>query len=148
MPPQETLRHQQVVLAQPPVGSLLLSAGPRCGQDFVCALQDWSVCFPQSCGSLTVKSCWPSGSDSLGIPSPLVGSSGWEPNVGFRTSTAVGELLWYYCFPVCGSPTQRVWDVIFIMTVPLPTSHCSFFLSLDMGHLFWGSSSTLLSMAV
>ena len=36
------------------------------------------VCFPQSCGSLVIKSCWPSRSDSLGIPSPFVESPGWE----------------------------------------------------------------------
>ena len=45
---------------------------------FCCALQDWSLCFPQSCGSLVVKSSWASGSDSLGIPSPFVGSAGWK----------------------------------------------------------------------
>ena len=31
-----------------PVGSLLLSSGSWCAQDFVCALQDWTLCFPQS----------------------------------------------------------------------------------------------------
>ena len=44
-PAQEALQHQQVVLAQPPVGLLLLSAGARCGQGFDCALRDWSL-FP------------------------------------------------------------------------------------------------------
>ena len=68
-------------------------------------------CFLQFCGSLVIKSCWPSRSDSLGIPSPAVRTPGWKPDVGFRIFTTVGELLWYYYFPVCGSPTWQVWDL-------------------------------------
>ena len=71
---------------------------------FVCDLQDWSLYFPQSCVSLVVKSHWPSRSDSLGIPSPFVGSPRGTPDVGFTT---VGKLLWYYCSPVCVSPTKE-----------------------------------------
>ena len=76
--PQETLQHYQVVLVQSPVGSLLFSPGSWFVQDFVCALQKWSLCLPQSCGSPVIKSCWPSKPYSLGIPSPFAGSSGWE----------------------------------------------------------------------
>ena len=101
----------QVVLVQFPMESLLLSSESWCTQGFVCALQDWSLCFPQSCGSSIIKSFWPSRSDSLGIPSPVVITPGWKPGVGFRIFTTVGELLWYYCFPVCGSPTWQVWDL-------------------------------------
>ena len=43
-----------------------------------CALQDWSPCFPQSCGRPIIKSHRPSRSNSLGIPSPFVGSPGYE----------------------------------------------------------------------
>ena len=32
-----------------------------------------------------------------------------KPSVGLRTFTLVGELLWYNCFPVCGSPPGRFW---------------------------------------
>ena len=46
-----------------------------------------------------------------GIPSPFVGSSAWEAKVGFQTFTTVGELFWYYCSPVCGSPIWQVWDL-------------------------------------
>ena len=76
--PQEPLQHEQVLLVQSPVGSRLLSSGSWCTQDFVCALQDWSLCFPQSSGRPTIKSHWSSRSDSLGIPSPFVRSPGWE----------------------------------------------------------------------
>ena len=34
--------------------------------------------FTQSCGSSVIKTCSPSKSDSLGIPSPFAGSPGWE----------------------------------------------------------------------
>ena len=42
----------------------------------VCALQGWSLCFPQSSGSPVSKSHWSSRSDFLGIPSPFVRSPG------------------------------------------------------------------------
>lgn len=73
-PPQ----HQQVVLVQSPVRSLLLSSESWCVQGCVCACQDWRFSFPQSCRSLVIKSLWPLNSDSLGIPSPFVRSPGWE----------------------------------------------------------------------
>ena len=110
-PPQETLQHLQVVLVQSPVGSLLLSSESWYTQDFICALQDWSLCFPQSYGSSIITSLRPSRSDSLGIPSPVVRTPGWKPDVGFRIFTTVGQLIWYYCFPVCGSPIWQVWNL-------------------------------------
>ena len=38
------------------------------------------------------------------LPDPQVGKS----DVGVRTFTPVGGLLWYKCLPVCESPTQQV----------------------------------------
>ena len=68
-PPQETLQHMLVVLAQPPVGSLLLSSESWCMQGFVCALQVWGPCFPQwkSCSQipLAFKVRFPGGSQTL-----------------------------------------------------------------------------------
>ena len=100
-------------LAQFPVESLLLFSKTWYAQGFVCALHNWSPCFPQSCGSVVIKSRWASRSDSLKIPSPFVRSPGGEPEVVFQTFTTVGELLWYYCSPVYGSATRRVWDLLF-----------------------------------
>ena len=63
---------------------LLLHFSESCfTEDFVCNLQDWSLRFQQSCGNLVIRSHWPSRSDSLGIPSPFVGSPGWEAWGGF-----------------------------------------------------------------
>ena len=59
------------------VRSLLLSPGSWCEHDFVCALQEWSFCLSQSCGSPVIKLCWASKSESLGIPSPCAGYPGW-----------------------------------------------------------------------
>ena len=47
-------------------------------QDFVCALQDWSLSFPQSCRSPIIKFHWTSRPDSQGIPSLSVRSPGWK----------------------------------------------------------------------
>ena len=53
-------------------------------QGFVCGLQDWSLCFLQSCGSLVIKSHWPSRSDTLGIRG-LSDPQAGKPEVGLRT---------------------------------------------------------------
>jgi len=124
------------------IGSLLLSSLFWWMQDFVCALQDWSLCFPQSCGSPITKSCWPSRSDSLGIPSPFVGSQ------GFRTFTMVGKFLLYYCPSVCGSHTQWVWDLILSWLCPSYNLAGATSLLLDMGYVYLMGSSILLSMVV
>ena len=73
---------------------------------FVCALQEWSLCFPQSYGGPVTKFHWPSMSDSLGILSTFADPQAGEPDVGLRTFTTVRELLWYYCSPVCRSPDR------------------------------------------
>ena len=52
-------------------GSLTLFLGSWCTQAFVCALQEWSLCFHQSHEAPVIKSLWPSKSASLGISSPL-----------------------------------------------------------------------------
>ena len=78
LPLQETLQHWQVGLVQSPMGSLLLLPGCWCIHYFVCALQKWSLCFPQSCQSPAIKSCKPSKSESLGIPPPIARLPGWE----------------------------------------------------------------------
>ena len=119
-------------------------------QDFACALQDWSLCFPQSCRSLVIKSQWPSRPDSLDqrIPSPLSDPKTGKPDVGFRTFTTVGELLWYYCSPVCGSPTWWAWDLILLWLCPSYHLNAASSLSLDEGYLFLVGCSVLLSMMV
>ena len=81
------------------LGSLLLSSGSWCTQNFVCAPYYWSLCFPQSSGRPIIKSHWPSRPDSLGIPSFFVGSPGWESWHGvqnlhnsMRTSSSITVL--------------------------------------------------------
>ena len=78
VPPQAALQHEQVILVQCPVGSLLLSPRSWYVQNFVCALQDWSLPLPQAPESPVIKSCWPARSDCMGIPSPFIRSPGWE----------------------------------------------------------------------
>ena len=68
----------------------------------------------------------------LPIPDPQAG----EGDMGLRTLTLVGEPLWYNYFPVCGLPTQNVWDLI--MSQKLPSFYlvvaCSF--SLNVKYIF------------
>ena len=122
-PPQKTLQHQEVGLVQSPVESLLLFPGFWCTQDFVCALQEWSLCFHlwKSCN----LSHWPSKSDSLGIPSsfakiPQLGSLMWvsEPSqqwknffgiiiLQFVSCPSGGYGIWSYCG--CAPPSISLW---------------------------------------
>lgn len=94
-------------------GSVLLSSGSWCVHNFVCAFQDWSICFPQSSGRPITRSHWPSRPDSLGIPSPFVGSPGWEAWRGLQnlhksartflillfSSLWVCDLIWSWLCP-------------------------------------------------
>ena len=126
------------------MGSLRLSSGSWCAQNFVCPLQDCSLCLPQSSGSLIIKSCWPSRSDSQGIPSPFVGSPGWEAwhgvqnlhNKGRTSLVLLFSSLWIT--HLAGIGFDLSWFV------PLLPFHCSF-LSLGMGYVFLVGSSILLS---
>ena len=71
-PLQETLKHSQAGLAQSLMGHCSFSLGS--GVYKVLFVPSKSLCFPQSCGSSIIKSCWCS--DSLGISSPFSRSPG------------------------------------------------------------------------
>ena len=118
------------------MGSLLLSSW--CAQNFVCALQDWSLCFPQSSGRPSSNPTHPQGQIPWGFSVPLLDPQAGKPDVGFRMFRTVGELLWYYCSSVCGSPIQWVWDLILLWLYPLLLSHCSFFFVFGCGISFFG----------
>ena len=83
--------------------------------------------FPQSCGSPIIISHWTSRSDSLTIPSALSDLQAGKSDVRLRNFTTVGELLWYYCSPVCGVTHPEDMGFDCIMIVPLLPSLCGFF---------------------
>ena len=132
-----TVEAYQVVLVQPPLVSLILSSEISWMQGYVCVLQDWRLYLPQSCGSLVIKSHWPSRSVSLGNSSPFVGFQAEKPAVGFRIFTTVEVLIWYYCSPIFQSPTKWVWDVILSWLCPSYCFTAASSLSLGMEYLFW-----------
>ena len=67
---------------------------------------------------------------------PLSDPQAGKPEVGFRTFTIMWELLWYYCSPVCGSPTWGVWDLS--LSWLYPSYHLTVAFSLWMwGVYFW-----------
>ena len=71
-----------------------------------------------------------------------------KPDVGLRTFTPVGGLLWYMCSPVCESPTQQLSNLILLWLRPLLLSHCGFSCVFGCGVSFLVSSSVFLSMIV
>ena len=55
----------------------------------------------------------------------------------FRTFTTMGELLRYFCSPVLWVTYLAGMGFDFMVIVPLLPSLSGFFLSLDMGYIFW-----------
>ena len=104
---------------------------------FVFALQGWSLCFPQSCGSLLIKSHWPSETNSLGFLIPLPDPQAGNPDVGFRTSQQRENLfgiildhppsgygIWFYCDfspPTVSLRLLCLWGIFFWW---VPASSC------------------------
>ena len=132
-PPQETLQDPQLRLAQVPMESLLCP-GSQCNE---------TLCVPSKSGfsfsprpvellhlgltGLQNQMLW----GLLLMTDPQDG----EPDVGLRTLTPLGELLQYYCFPLCGSPIQQVWDLSIL------PKYCSYYLivaslSLSVEYIF------------
>ena len=137
MAPQDTLQHVQVVSSQSPMGSLPLSSESWCVQGFISALQDGSLCFPQSCGSLIIKCPWPSRSDSLGIANSFVESTGWEawPGVQNLHNSGRTSLVLLFSSLWVAHPEDMGFD--FIMIVPILQSRCSFFCVFGCGVFLW-----------
>ena len=105
------------------------------------------VCFPQSCGSPVIKSCWPLRPDSLGIPSPFAESSGWEAWCGAQNIHNSGRTsLVLFCSIWVSHLSGMGFD--FIMNVPLLPSCCSFLFVFGSRVPFLVVSSTLLLMVV
>ena len=71
---------------------------------------------------------------------PRLGSLMWgsEPS----------QLLWYYCSPVCGPPTQWVRGLILLWLCPSYHLAAASSLSLDVGYLFLVGSSIFLLMVI
>ena len=123
------------------LGSLLLSSGSWCTQNFVCAPYDWSL-FPPVLWKtynqipLALKARFPGDSQSLcWIPRLRILTWGSEPSQQYE------NFFRYYCSPVCGSPTQEVWDLILsncIVIASLLPSRCVFFVVSGRGvSFFW-----------
>ena len=80
----------------------------------------------------------------LPLPDPQVG----KPDVGLRTFTTVGGLLWYNWSPVCESPPPAVMGFDFIVIVPLLLSNCGVSFVFGCGVSFLVSSIVFLSTIV
>ena len=65
---------------------------------------------------------------------PMPDPQAWGPGVGFRSFTPMGVPLWYSHFPVCGSSTQGVWDLLTSWNYHLIVASSLF---LDVEYLFW-----------
>ena len=64
--------------------------GSWCMWEFVCTLQEWSLCFPLSCGAPAIKPQWPSKTNALGVP-PNARPPGWGAWCGAQKSHSCGR---------------------------------------------------------
>ena len=110
------------------LGSSEVTAFPLgwCTQDVLCALQEWSFCFPRFSGILVIKPHWLSKADSLGPPPPIARPPGWGAWYGAqkfhffqRTSVIKFSSLWVTHLGGL--------EFDFIMIMPLILSCCGFF---------------------
>ena len=98
------------------------SPGSRCAHYFVCALQEWSLCFPQSCRSPAIKALkvWFSRNSSSCCQTPSLGSLTWglETSLQWVDFCGISVLqfvghppssygIWFYCD--CTPPTISLW---------------------------------------
>ena len=108
-----------------------------CSRFCLCPLR-LELLFSRSCGSLMIKSHWPSRSDSLGIPSPFVGSPGWGAWYGVPNLYNSGRTSLVLLFSSLWITHQMGMGFDFIMIVPLLLSCCSFFFVFECGLSFSG----------
>ena len=118
---QETFQDLQVSMAQTPMQPLLCPVA-QCMWNPVCAIQEWSLCFPTIVellwwNPLVFKAKF-SGSSSPHASTPRLGSLMWNTEL---------SLLWEnVCNIISGFPTQGIWNMIILqMHSPLP-AHCDF----------------------
>lgn len=124
---------------------MLLFSGSWCMRDFVCALQEWCVCFPYLSGSPIIKSHCPSRSDDQGIPSPFVRTAGWVPWCEVQNFHNRGRTSLVFLF---SSYLLRGMGFEFIVIVPLLLSCCDFHFFFERGVSFLVCSSVLLLIVV
>ena len=107
-------------------------------QNFVCVLQHWSLCFPQSSGSPIIKYHWLARSDTLGISSPFFASPGWEAwrmVQNLHNSVRTSLMLWFSSLWVT-HPAGVGFD--FIVMAPLLPSNCGCCFVFGCGVSFFG----------
>ena len=148
VPPQETLPHQLAVSVQSPVWF---------GSVFFCMLLCTGFCLcPPRLESLLSpvlwksynQTCWPSSSDSLGIPSSFIGSPGCEAWCGFQNLHNSGRtsLVLLFTSLLFTHPADMGFDFSCLHSSYCLTAASS--LSLDVVYLFLVGSSILLLMIV
>ena len=106
-------------------------------QNFVCALQDWRLCFSQSSGSPIIKSCWPQDQIPWRFPVPLSDPQAGKPDVGFRTFTAVQDFFGIIVLQSVGHPPGG-YGIWFYYDCTLLPCHYSFLFVFGHGVSFFG----------
>ena len=112
--------------------SLCFTLRPRAHKSLCAPFKSGVFVFPSPVELLCTSPNGPQCRMFWGLLLPMPDPQAWEPDVGRRTLTPVGESLWLRYFPVCGLPT---W-----LTSCNHPSYCldmASYLSFGIGYLFW-----------
>ena len=101
------------------MGALLPSAESWCTQVLFVPLESGVSVSLSLVEVLSSNPAGLQGQVSWGFPVLFLDPQAGKPDVGLRIFTAVGELRWYHCSPVCESPTPMGMEFDFIMIAPL-----------------------------
>lgn len=116
LPLQEAVETSRLVLAQSSHQIAAFPLGP-CVLRLCMCLLGVSLYFPQSTGLLTVCPVYSPKPDVQGTHLPSAGLQAEESDMRLQ-NCPVRELLQPNYFPVCGSPTWGVWDLIILWICP------------------------------
>lgn len=103
--PQEPLQHQQAGLVWAPKRPWLVFLGPGVHRTWHTASESGVSVVPSPVGSLGSNTTGFQHHVLWGLLLLLLDPQAGEADMGLRTFSMVGKLLWDNCFPVCGSLT-------------------------------------------
>ena len=98
--------------------SLCFAPGPCAHESLYALFKSRLSVSPSPMELLHTSPAGPQSQMPQGLLLPMPDPQAWEPDVGLRTLTSVGEPLKYSYFPVWGPPTQQVWGCLYCIITP------------------------------
>ena len=98
--------------------SLCLALGPSAHESLCVLFKNGVFISPSPLELLHKISNDPQCQILQGLLLPMPDLQAWEPDMGLKTLTPIGNSLWYSDFPLCGLPTWWVWGCLYHVIAP------------------------------